>query len=102
MKRFIKPSLAFTALMLFTANSTAESRTISTQDTNSYKASARINLRVVIPEVLRFQTSDEARGSTLALPGATTIPSAHLNSRQTIITTSSETADQLIYTIASL
>ena len=103
MKGHIKPSVAFAALVLFTANSLAESRTNNPQDTYAYKASARIKLRVIIPEVLQFQMSDEAaRGDVLALPGATMIPSASINSRQTIITDRSETAGQMTYTSASL
>ena len=103
MKGYIKPSLAFAALVLFAANSFAESRTINPQDTNAYKASARLKLRVVIPEVLRFQISDEAaRGNVLALPGKATTPSASINSRQTIITGDNETAGQITYTSASL
>ena len=103
MKGFIKPSLAFAALVLFTANSFAESRANNPQDTRAYKASARIKLRVIIPEVLQFQMNAEAaRGDVPALPGATTIPSVSINSRQTVVAANSETAGQMTYTAASL
>ena len=103
MKRFIKPTLAFAALVLFAANSFAESRTINPQDTNAYKASARLKLRVVIPEVLQFQISDEAAsGNILALTGKAATPSTSINSRQSIITGENETAGQMTYTSASL
>jgi hypothetical protein len=103
MKGFIKPLLAFAISTVFAAEGLAESHTIKPSSNEPSRASARIKLRVIIPEILLFQLGDAtAGGITLALPATTGVPAAHLNSGHAVITTSSETASEITYTSASL
>ena len=61
MKDLIKPCLAFAALLVIAADTMAESHAISNRDNDGYKASARIKLRVVIPEVLLLRIDTDSR-----------------------------------------
>jgi|GEM_PF-5047000 len=103
MKGIIKPLLAFAISTAFAAEGLAESSTIEPSNNEPARVSARIKLRVIIPEILLFQLGDaSAGGMSLALPATTNTPAAHLNSGHSVITTSSETASEITYTSASL
>ena len=103
MKSTIKPLLAFAVLLAFGADGRAESRTINAQYNDPVAASARIKLRVIIPEILQVQLAGTtASGSTLALPASTGVPTEHLNSEHTVTTSRRETLSEILYTTASL
>ena len=98
MKSTIKPLLAFAVLLAFGADGRAESRTVKAQNNDPVAASARIKLRVIIPEILQFQHS----GNSPALNASTGVPTAHLNSGHAVITTIRGTGSEILYTTASL
>ena len=109
MKGYIKPPVAFAILLVFAANGMAESSTASNQDSGQYTASARIKLRVVIPEMLLFQTGDAAPGEdTLAFPTSVKTPTTngdlylHSNSGYASSVTERKTVTGISYTATSL
>ena len=110
MKVFIKQYLAFSALLVFAADGMAESHAISNRDNDRYKASARIKLRVVIPEVLLLRIDDTTYGAdSLTFPTSVKVPTVsgslavHTNTGPAAsIVTQRGTTAEMIYTAASL
>ena len=110
MKDLIKPCLAFAALLVIAADTMAESHAISNRDNDGYKASARIKLRVVIPEVLLLRINDATSDAdTLTFPSSVKVPTAngglavHTNSGPAAsIATQRGTTAEMTYTAASL
>ncbi|NOR40091.1 MAG: hypothetical protein GQ537_02635 [Gammaproteobacteria bacterium] len=109
MKGFIKPLVAFVFLWVVALNGMAESRTGAKQDSGRYSAGAGIKLRVVIPEMLLFQSGDTTPGGgTLAFPASVTTPTAsgnlhvHSNTESPGSISVQETVTGITYTASSL
>jgi hypothetical protein len=109
MKGYIKPLVTFAVLLMFTADGVAESRSVNNQDNKPDQSSARIKLRVVIPEVLLFRNGNATSGlDYLAFPTSVTTQTGdgslilHGNSGPASIVDDSGTAAGITYTATSL
>ena len=96
-------------LLVFALDGMAESRNGSNQDSDRYSTGAQINLRVVIPQMLLFQSGTEASGEdTLAFPASVTTPTAsgnlhvHSNTGSPGSISGQETVTGMTYTASSL
>ncbi len=109
MKGYIKPLVTFAMLLVFAADGLAETGSLNNQDNKPDRASARIKLRVVIPEVLLFRSGDTTTSlDTLAFPTSVTTQTGngslvlHGNSGANGIADDSGTAAGTTYTASSL
>ena len=109
MKGYIKPLVTFAMLLMFPADGLAESRALNNQVNKPDQASARIKLRVVIPEVLLFRSGDTTTSlDILAFPTSATTQTGngslvlHSNSGPASIVDDNGTAAGTTYTASSL
>jgi len=109
MKGYIKPLVTFAMLLMFTVDGVAESRSVNYQDNKPDQASARIKLRVVIPEVLLFRNGNATSSlDHLTFPTSVTTPTSdgslilNGNSGHASIVDDSGTAAGTTYTATSL
>jgi hypothetical protein len=109
MKGYIKPLVTFMMLLIFSADGLAEYRSLNNQDNMPDQASARIKLRVVIPEVLLFRNGDTTSSlDTLTFPTSVTTSTGneslvlHGNSGPASIVNDNGTAAGTTYTATSL
>jgi len=109
MKNYIKPLLTFAMLLVFATDGLAESRTIGKQGSNPSSASARLKLRVVIPDMLLLQSGGATSSlDNLAFPTSVTALTGNGslvlqgNSGATSIVSDDKTAAETTYTATSL
>jgi hypothetical protein len=109
MKGYIKPLVAFATLLVFAADALAESSISGNRDGGHYSASARIKLRVVIPEMLLFRNGNATSSlDYLAFPTSVTTQTGngslvlHGNSGPASIVDDNGTAAGTTYTATSL
>lgn len=109
MKGYIKPLVTFMMLLIFAADGLAESSAPNNQDNKPDQASARIKLRVVIPEVLLFQSANATSSlDILAFPTSVTTQTdngslvIHGNSGPASIVDDNGTTAGTTYTATSL
>ncbi len=107
MKNYIKPLLTFAMLLIFARDGLAESHTPGKQGDNP--SSARLKLRVVIPDMLLLQSGGATSSlDSLAFPTSVTALTGNGslvlqgNSGATSIVSDDKTAAETTYTATSL
>jgi len=110
-KGYVKPLVTFVMLLVFAAGGLAESHShsLNNEDNKPDQASARIKLRVIIPEVLLFRSGNTTSNlDILTFPTSVTTSTGkgslvlHGNSGPASIVDDNDTAAGTTYTASSL